>query len=364
MAVANQITLRTEFVPVLDEVYKLESKSAILDSAPELVRLEAGEFKIPIMELDGLANHDRTNGGRYVDGSSYLGWQTKQPTYSRNRKFTVDVQDNYETSDVAFGRLSGEFIRTKVVPEIDALRFAKYSQLAGTKVIGQLASASDVVNALLAAKTKLDEDEVPENERYAFITFTAYNQVLLLQTIDSKAVLEAFTFVKVPQSRLVTAITLRDGKTAGQEQGGWAKASGAQDINFLVIYKPAVIQGLKHTAPKHIPAAVNQDADGDSYAYRVDGVEEVYSNKIAGIYAHIKGTAAASYTLTFDANGGKGTPQPLTVVTGTEVAKPEIEPVKKGATFNGWFAAATGGTALVFPLEVTADRTIYAQYTE
>ena len=85
----------------------------------------------------------------------FLRWQTKTPTYDRNRKFTIDVMDNYETSDIAFGRLSGEFIRTQVIPEIDALRFAKYSNEALTTVIGTLNTAQLYISALIDAKNVL-----------------------------------------------------------------------------------------------------------------------------------------------------------------------------------------------------------------
>ena len=67
------------------------------------MRLEAGDFKIPLIEMDGLANHNRGNGGKYVGEWCFVKrWQTKTPTYDRNRKFTIDVMDNYETSDIAF----------------------------------------------------------------------------------------------------------------------------------------------------------------------------------------------------------------------------------------------------------------------
>ena len=187
--------------------------------------------------------------------------------------------------------------------------------------------------------------------------------MLNLGGLDARSVLDAFTFHPVPQSRFYTGIDLLDGTTVGQEKGGWKKKTGAYDINFLVVYRGAIIQGLKHEAPKFISADINQEADGDAYAYRVKGIEEVYTNKKAGIYAHVKGTAAASVKLTFNAQGGKFEPAPVTLVSGGSVAKPQIDPVKDGATFAGWYTAATAGTAVTFPLTVSANTTIYAQWT-
>ena len=72
-----------------------------------------------------------------------------------------------------------------------------------------------------------------------------------------------------------------------------------------------------------------------------------------------------TYTVTFDANGG--TLEGSATVEVEEGAKIEGAPtaVKEGSTFNGWFDAATGGNAVdLSAYTVTADVTLYAQYTE
>ena len=51
--------------------------------------------------------------------------------YDRGRKFSVDAMDNEETAGLAFGKLASEFIRTKAVPEMDAVRFASYAAING-----------------------------------------------------------------------------------------------------------------------------------------------------------------------------------------------------------------------------------------
>ena len=43
--------------------------------------------------------------------------------------------DNIESAGIAFGRLSGEFLRTKVVPELDAWRLASYAQISGVTTV-------------------------------------------------------------------------------------------------------------------------------------------------------------------------------------------------------------------------------------
>ncbi|MDR1232308.1 MAG: InlB B-repeat-containing protein [Spirochaetaceae bacterium] len=72
--------------------------------------------------------------------------------------------------------------------------------------------------------------------------------------------------------------------------------------------------------------------------------------------------APAQYTITFDSNGGS----PVTAVTadaGTSVSQPTAAPTKSGFAFSGWFSAASGGTACAWPHTLSADITVYAQWT-
>ena len=85
----------------------------------------------------------------------------------------------------------------------------------------------------------------------------------------------------------VSAIEQKSGKT-GEEAGGYAKAEGAKDINFMIIHKAAVIQFAKHIAPKIIEPSVNQSSDGYKFGYRKVAIADVYENKVAGIYLHHK----------------------------------------------------------------------------
>ena len=149
---ANAIELAKSYVPKLDEVYKLASLTAMLDGASDLARqgANANELIIPMMTMDGLADYSRNSG--YVQGDVTLTNETVKCNFDRGRRFTVDTMDDLETAGLAFGRLSAEFIRTKVVPELDAFRFAAYCGKTGvTKVEGALADGSAVLQALRAA---------------------------------------------------------------------------------------------------------------------------------------------------------------------------------------------------------------------
>lgn len=287
---ANAIALFKKYIDLLDEVYKSASLTSDLDGDATLVKAGANtnEILIPKIKMDGLADYSRNSG--YVKGNVTLEMETVKFNYDRGRKFDVDAMDNEETAGVAFGKLSSEFIRTKVVPEMDAFRFATYAGLTGiSKTSGTLADGTAVLEAILAAVSKMDEDEVPQENRYLYITPTLLNSVKALDTTKSREALEGFAkIVKVPQTRFYTAIKLKDGKSGGDEAGHYEKASAGKDINFMVIHKPAVLQYPKHTVNKIISPEVNQDSDGWLFFYRAYQLADAYENKAAGIYLHNK----------------------------------------------------------------------------
>lgn len=275
---ANNIELFAKYVPMLDEVYKLASLTSVLDGAAELATAgkNANELVIPMMSMDGLADYSRNSG--YVNGDVSLTYETKRCNFDRGRMFNVDTLDNAETAGIAYGRLASEFIRTKVVPELDAFRFAEYASAEDVfEGIGNLTSAANVVSALRDACNKMDEAEVPAEERYLFITPTLGGMIDDLDTTKSRAILTRFAkVIHVPQTRFYTSIE--------QNEGGFSKAG--DNINFMIVHKPAVIQFQKHIAPKVITPEQNQSADAWKFGYRNVGIAEVYANKVSGIYVH------------------------------------------------------------------------------
>lgn len=286
----NSIALSKVYTDLLDEVYQQSALTVDLESDASLARQGANmnEIIIPKLSMDGLADYAR-NGG-YVDGDVTLNWETVKFNYERGRMFTVDNMDNEETQNIAFGRLAGEFIRTKVVPELDAFRFATYASTSGVgSATGTLTTGADVIAALRVATSEMDEAEVPMEQRFLYITPTLLGLVQDMDNTKSREVLSRFAIRReVPQTRFYSAIELLDGKSSGEEKGGYKKASGAADLNFLIIHKPATLQFTKHAVPKIISPEQNQTADAWKYGYRSYGLCDVYENKTAGIYVHKK----------------------------------------------------------------------------
>ena len=288
---ANTIALAKNYTSILDEVYCNASVTADLTSDNTMVRAgaNANEIIYPQISVSGLGDYSRNSG--YTDGSVNLEWITAKFNYDRGTKISVDVMDNEESRDIAFTMAGSELMRTKVAPEADAFVFAT---LAGTAGISKAtpatyADATEFLNALIVAKNKMDEDEVPEEGRILYATPTLMNGVMALDTTKSREILNSFTVKKkVPQSRFYTAIDLLDGKSPSEEAGHYKKATEGKDINFMIIHKPAVIKFDKHTVSDIIPASANPSADADIAKYRKYGIVDVFKNKVAGIYLSCK----------------------------------------------------------------------------
>lgn len=299
---ANSITLAETYLPLLDEVYKLSSRTSLLD-ASRVEIINGNTIKVFKTSMDGLGDYDHSTG--YVTGDVTGTWETMTLSKDRGRAFVVDRMDNEETIGMAFGTLAGEFIRTRVAPEIDAYTFAK---LAGTSGIDTATAAditvgtTDVPTLIDEAERSMNENEVPQEGRLLFISETAYaglrnkiTRTVLNEVTGINREVETYDgmqIIRVPQSRFYTAITLYDGSTEDQEAGGYVgTATTGYKINFMVVHPSAVNKVVKHALPRIFTPEQYQQADAWKFDYRIYHDTFVYENKVKGIYLHRGATA-------------------------------------------------------------------------
>ena len=292
---ANNIALAKNYTDLLDEVYKKESVTADLISDSSMMRAgaNANEILYPQIDVTGLGNYSRNSG--YTDGSVTVEWKTATFNYDRGTKLSVDTMDDEETFNIAFGMAGGELQRTKVAPEADAFTFAALAGKSGiSKAAGTYENAAEFLAALLVAKNKMDEDEVPDENRLLYATPTLINGIMALDTYKSREVMNTFAKVqKVPQSRFYTKIKLLDGKSSGEELGHYKKAEDGLNINFMIIHKPAIIKFDKHVVSSVISPDMNPNADAYIAKYRKYGLVDIYANKAAGIYMSCQAAATS-----------------------------------------------------------------------
>ena len=286
----NTIELFKKNAPqLLDKIYKAESTTSDFDINGALVQAgkNANEIIVPVLDMDGLGDYDRNSG--YIDGDVSLTNETKKFNYERGRKLKTDTIDNEETGGVILGNLSAEFLRTKVIPEVDAVRYATYASIPGISKVeaGETYETAEAVyKAIAKAWDDMTNDEVPEENRHLRITSTLLGFIRDMDNYKSKALLEKFASIKVvPQSRFQTVIELLSGKdTDGERKGGFKAGAESKDINFMIIHKPALLQYTKHNKMKLFTPDQDQDGDNYKWLYRLYGLNEYYNNKVAGIY--------------------------------------------------------------------------------
>ena len=288
------IVLAKNYTDLLDEVFKAASVTADLSGDPRMIREGANARQIfyPEIETDGLGDYSRTNG--YQDGGVSVGWKAAEFNYDRGIKMQIDRMDDQETFNIAAGKAGADLQRTKVAPEADAFTFATLAGLTGVTApaAADLQSAAAFLAALRAAVNQMDDDEVPAEMRYLYATPALLNSLDDLDSYKSTKVLENFAVVKkVPKSRFMSAIDLLGGNGSEDHAGHYKPASGAKYLNFMVIYKPALIKYDKHVAGKLISPDENQSADAFLLKYRKYGIVDAYFNQRAGIYVHCSNTA-------------------------------------------------------------------------
>ena len=290
--VGNTIALAERYLPILDEIYKAGSKSAILDTAAERVRWE-GAKKAYLFNttMVGLANYSRNAG--FVPGDATDGWDDYEITQDRGRSFLIDVMDNDETLGMAFGTLVGEFERTQVIPEMDAYRFAKYaSGAAAAQVITETLSAGAATIASIDnATAALDNAEVPYEGRILFVNPNTYKLIKggvtrMVMNGENNVnynveIYNDMRLITVPSGRFNTAVTI-NAPTTSAGAGGYT-ATG-DTINYMIVHPSAVLQVVKHAVPRTFSPQVNQEADAWKFDYRVYHDCWVKAQKTNGIY--------------------------------------------------------------------------------
>ena len=290
---ANVIALAKKYTRLVDEKYQKESLTNDLTSPASLAREGANAKEILYRQVgvSGLGDYSRNSG--YTNNSVTVEWKTATFNYDRGTKITLDTQDNEETMGDTYLIAQNSLQTYQVAPEGDAFTFATIASKTGISVANEsgesYANGEEFLAALLKGVTKMDEDQVPAENRILYATPTLLNSVMALDTSKSREVLGKFAkTVAVPQTRFYTKIDLLDGKSSNEEMGGFKKDTTGKDINFMIIHKPAIIKFDKHVVSDAIPPELNADADAYISKYRKYGLVDVFNNKTAGIYISYK----------------------------------------------------------------------------
>ena len=304
----NTIALAEKMTSVLDKAVVQKAVTGFLaDNAMGAKFVGAKTVLIPEINMNGLGNYDRDTG--YVQGALTVSPTAYTLGIDRGRKFQLDAQDADESGVANLaGQVMGEFIRTKVVPEIDAYnlsKLAKYAKDNNQTVSGTLIASTTTApepykiftNAVLKAQDALSYDEElvafvntefwaalnNSNEFTRQITVSNFRQGDVNLQVKS---INGISLIPVASDRMKTVITLLDGESSNQTAGGFAPASGAENVGLLVLPRKAAMF-VKKTEPTRIfQPSQNQNADSWVFTYRIYYDLFIRNTLKKGIYAY------------------------------------------------------------------------------
>ena len=289
---ANAISYAELYLPLIDEAYKAESKSAVLDTLSEYVRFTGGNT-VNIFNINpvGMANYDRNAG--YVPGDVTGTWQPYVLETDRGRSYQVDFLDNEQAMSLVVPNLLATVERQHIIPEVDAYRFAAYASgaAAGNVVTETLSAGAATIASIDGATEALDNAEVPYEGRILFVSPGTYRliksgitRMVMNRDRDVDYNVEMYNdmrVISVPQTRFSTAITL-NAPTTSNGAGGYT-ASG-DNINYMIVHPSAVLQVMQHYAPRMFSPEQNIEADAWRVQPRFAHGAWVKAHKTNGIY--------------------------------------------------------------------------------
>ena len=301
----NTLEMAKIFQQSLDKQMGIEATSGWMESNAQNVKYNGGDtVRMPRISTTGMARYDRDEG--FNQGSVTLSYDDYKLTQDRGRTFQLDSMDVDESNFIASaGTVMGEFQRLHVVPEVDAYRYSRIAALAKNAhrtTDGFAPSETNILAQLDKEITDL-QDAIGEAEQLVILMATPIRTVLNnVKNIERRLDVTQFkageinTKVKtyneipifsVPSLRMKTAYVFNDGKTTGQEAGGFKADTGAKAINWIIISRHAPIAISKTDKVRIFTPDVNQKADAWKLDYRKFHDIWIPTNKLAGVWANI-----------------------------------------------------------------------------
>lgn len=216
------INLVTQFLPYVDEIFKKESKKELVTNQ-DFDWTGAHTIKVYKIRTGTMNDYDRAGTGSGAKGSRYGSVQsfdatTEEFTLKKDRSFTfaIDKLDSDETAQQLAGASAlARQQREVVIPEVDAYVHGVMAAGAGTKPAAVALTEDNIYDEITKATNKLDNEEVPDENRAIIVTPDVYRlmkkskDITMETDVDSNlrkqgvvSNLDGASVIKVPASRL------------------------------------------------------------------------------------------------------------------------------------------------------------------
>ncbi len=285
MSKINSLEFRTNAVRELEKaIVQGASVGFFEDNVLRQKFVGAKTVLIPTMDMSGLGDYDRDNG--FVTGALSITSEPFTLQQDRARSFQIDREDNDETGIANLaGQVLGEFVRTKVVPEVDAYCLSKIGGYAATE--GQTITGTPATEAYRMFSDAVTEirDAIGYDEELVCFADSVFLKALnaspeitrQIVTSDFKKgevhtqvkTLDDVKLLPVPKARMKTAYTFYNGTDDGQKEGGFVPADAAKSIGFIVMPKRAASLVKKSETMRTFAPEQNINKDAYKLDYRL-----------------------------------------------------------------------------------------------
>lgn len=278
----NTIANATKYTEALDKKIMQHSVTGFLaDNAFGAKFVGARTVIMPDVDFVGLGDYDRDSG--YALGATTVSQSSYELEHDRGRKLAIDREDMDETGIANLaGQVLGEFVRTKVVPEIDAYVLSKLYALAGEKQHVKNFASDTAVADLLATIVSVHNIAGYDEELVAFVDSTMYSALMTSNEISRQIVISDFkqgdlnfkvkslngvAIIPVNDVRMKTSYVFHTGAEA--DQGGFTPAEDAKGIRSLVMPKRGASLVKKSETLRIFTPEQNKDRDAYEFNYRL-----------------------------------------------------------------------------------------------
>lgn len=305
----NTLALAEKMTGELDKAVVQKAVTGMFsDNAMRAKFVGAATVLIPNMDFYGLGDYDRDNG--FAQGSITVANESYELTMDRGRTFQLDAQDCDETGIPGLaGQVMGEFVRTKVVPEMDAYCLSKLAKVATDA--SQTPTATTLANKSYAIFTEATNKALSnmgyDEEFVAFVNSAFYADLMSTNEVTRAITVQDFKkgeisfkvkaingvpIFPVSDSRMKDSYTFYDGVTStgtDQRPGGFVPGASAKDIGLLVVPKRGASLVKKTEKIRVFSPDVNQTHDAWKFDYRLYYDIFVRKSMESGIYAYVYG---------------------------------------------------------------------------
>lgn len=283
----NTLEFASKYTSELDK--KVIQESQVGFFADNILKAKFANAKtviIPDVDFVGLSDYDRDTGykksGITVDNESYT------LTKDRGTSLQLDREDMDETGIANLsGQILGEFIRTKVAPEVDAYTLSKLAGIANTKSHKATYVEANALKLLNTAINNVQSRVGYDEELVAFVDPVMYAALMNSSEFSRQVVVSDFkkgelntrikylngvAILPVAAERMRDSYTFTAGTAATSSTaatGGFTPATGAGYIRSLVIPKKGASLVKKHENIRIFTPEQNMDADAYTFNYRL-----------------------------------------------------------------------------------------------